>query len=82
MPTRPRLDELQEFRRYGIGRLLLLARRDFISRLAYKMNHERRHQLRVHRGTNASDPVDEGAQRGPRQHDGGELLELDFRSLR
>jgi DNA-binding MarR family transcriptional regulator len=39
MPTRPRLDELQEFRRYGIGRLLLLARRDFISRLAYKMNH-------------------------------------------
>lgn len=39
MATRPQLDALQESRRYGIGRLLLLARRDFISRLAYKMNH-------------------------------------------
>ncbi len=37
MLTRTRLKELQESRRYGIGRLLLLARRDFISRLADKM---------------------------------------------
>ena len=26
--------------------------------------------------------ADQGAQRGPRQHDSGELLELDFRLLR
>jgi DNA-binding MarR family transcriptional regulator len=39
MATRTQLKALQESRRYGIGRLLLLARRDFISRLAYKMNH-------------------------------------------
>lgn len=40
MLTRTRLKELQESRRYGIGRLLLLARRDFISRLADKMNSD------------------------------------------
>jgi DNA-binding MarR family transcriptional regulator len=31
---------LRRTRRYGIGRLLLLARRDFIARLAIKMNGE------------------------------------------
>lgn len=39
MVTRTQLKALQDSRRYGIGRLLLLARRDFISRLACKMSH-------------------------------------------
>lgn len=33
------LDELRYARRFGIGRLLLLARRDFVSRLAARMQH-------------------------------------------
>lgn len=40
MATRTQLKALQDSRRYGIGRLLLLARRDFISRLAGKMDQE------------------------------------------
>lgn len=38
MATPKQLRELQESRRYGIGRLLLLARRDFLSRLASRMD--------------------------------------------
>ncbi len=38
MVTRSRLQALQASRRHGIGRLLLLARRDFLERLARKMN--------------------------------------------
>ncbi len=38
MPTPKKLQALQTSRRYGIGRLLLLARRDFLSRLASKMH--------------------------------------------
>ena len=38
MATLKKLRALQESRRYGIGRLLLLARRDFLSRLASKMD--------------------------------------------
>lgn len=38
MPTRSQLQALQASRRHGIGRLLLLARRDFLHRLATKMN--------------------------------------------
>jgi DNA-binding MarR family transcriptional regulator len=38
MPTRQQLQALQRSRRYGIGRLLLLVRRDFLHRLAVKMN--------------------------------------------
>jgi DNA-binding MarR family transcriptional regulator len=37
MAIRHRLQALQASRRYGIGRLLLLARRDFLERLATKM---------------------------------------------
>lgn len=37
MVTRHRLQALQASRRHGIGRLLLLARRDFLERLAAKM---------------------------------------------
>ncbi len=40
MATRPQLQRLQASRRYGIGRLLLLARRDFLARLADRMNGE------------------------------------------
>ncbi len=40
MVTKKQINSLKESRRYGIGRLLLLARRDFISRLASKMNGE------------------------------------------
>ncbi len=38
MATRSRLQALQASRRHGIGRLLLLARRDFLERLGAKMN--------------------------------------------
>jgi DNA-binding MarR family transcriptional regulator len=38
MATRPQLQRLQASRRHGIGRLLLLARRDFLARLAERMN--------------------------------------------
>jgi DNA-binding MarR family transcriptional regulator len=38
MAPRNRLQALQASRRYGIGRLLLLARRDFLARLGEKMN--------------------------------------------
>lgn len=38
MATKAELAALQEARRHGIGRLLLLARRDFLNRLAKKMN--------------------------------------------
>ena len=38
MITRRKLQTLKGARRYGIGRLLLLARRDFISRIAQRMN--------------------------------------------
>jgi DNA-binding MarR family transcriptional regulator len=37
MLTKRRLNNLREVRKYGIGRLLLLARRDFLNRLAQKM---------------------------------------------
>lgn len=37
MITKKRLHHLREVRRYGIGRLLLLARRDFLARLSKKM---------------------------------------------
>lgn len=37
MVTRHRLQDLQASRRLGIGRMLLLARRDFLERLAAKM---------------------------------------------
>ena len=37
MVTRPQLKSLQASRRYGIGRLLLLARRDFLTRLSKRM---------------------------------------------
>lgn len=37
MIKKKRLDELRHARQYGIGRLLLLARRDFVSRLSEKM---------------------------------------------
>lgn len=37
MVTRTRLQALQASRRYGIGRLLLLARRDFLARLSERM---------------------------------------------
>ena len=40
MITKTQLKILREARRYGIGRLLLLARRDFITRLAARMNRE------------------------------------------
>lgn len=40
MPTPKQLQALQASRRHGIGRLLLLARRDFLSRLAAKMHIE------------------------------------------
>jgi DNA-binding MarR family transcriptional regulator len=42
MATRSRLQALQTSRRWGIGRLLLLARRDFLERLGGKMtgDHE------------------------------------------
>lgn len=40
MATRHRLQALQASRRYGIGRLLLLARRDFLERLAIKMESD------------------------------------------
>lgn len=40
MLTKKQIDVLKESRRYGIGRLLLLARRDFLSRLADKMGGE------------------------------------------
>ena len=42
-------------------------------------DQERAQQLGVHRGADAGHPAHEGAQRGPRQHDSGDLLELDFR---
>jgi len=35
-----RLDRLREWRRKGIGRLLLLARQDFVSRLAVELQRE------------------------------------------
>lgn len=38
MVTKAQLKSLQASRRYGIGRLLLLARRDFLLRLADKMH--------------------------------------------
>lgn len=38
MVTKAQLKSLQASRRYGIGRLLLLARRDFLLRLAEKMD--------------------------------------------
>jgi DNA-binding MarR family transcriptional regulator len=38
MLTKRRLNNLREVRKYGIGRLLLLARRDFLARLAHKMD--------------------------------------------
>lgn len=38
MATRSRLQALQASRRHGIGRLLLLARRDFLERLSAKMD--------------------------------------------
>lgn len=37
MPTRQQLQALQASRRHGIGRLLLLARRDFLGRLVERM---------------------------------------------
>lgn len=37
MPRPPRMHALQQTRRHGIGRLLLMARRDFLARLAPKM---------------------------------------------
>lgn len=37
MATHSRLQALQASRRYGIGRLLLLARRDFLTRLSERM---------------------------------------------
>lgn len=37
MPSRSRLNALQASRRHGIGRLLLLARRDFLARLGVLM---------------------------------------------
>lgn len=37
MLTKRRLNALKTQRRYGIGRLLLLARRDFLSRIAHKL---------------------------------------------
>lgn len=40
MLTKKQIDVLKESRRYGIGRLLLLARRDFLVRLADKMDGE------------------------------------------
>jgi len=40
MATRARLQALQASRRQGIGRLLLLTRRDFLNRLAQKMKGE------------------------------------------
>ena len=40
MATRARLQALQASRRHGIGRLLLVTRRDFLDRLAQKMNGE------------------------------------------
>lgn len=40
MVTRHRLQALQTSRRHGIGRLLLLARRDFLERIAAKMEGE------------------------------------------
>lgn len=40
MTTLNKLQSLQASRRYGIGRLLLLARRDFLERLTVKMNDE------------------------------------------
>lgn len=41
MATREQLQALQASRRYGIGRLLLLARRDFLARLAQRMEADR-----------------------------------------
>ena len=38
MATRSRLEALQAARRQGLGRLLLLARRDFLARLSRKMH--------------------------------------------
>jgi len=38
MMKKKRLEELRHSRQYGIGRLLLLARRDFVSRLSEKMD--------------------------------------------
>lgn len=40
MVTTKQINTLRQTRRYGIGRLLLLARRDFITRLAKKMDGE------------------------------------------
>jgi DNA-binding MarR family transcriptional regulator len=40
MASRARLQALQASRRQGIGRLLLLGRRDFLNRLAQKMDGE------------------------------------------
>jgi hypothetical protein len=36
MVTTKQINTLRQTRRYGIGRLMLLARRDFIARLAKK----------------------------------------------
>lgn len=46
MDTRHQLQALQASRRHGIGRLLLLARRDFLERLATKMVDDRIVQAR------------------------------------
>lgn len=46
MATRHQLQALQASRRHGIGRLLLLARRDFLERLATKMVDDRIVQAR------------------------------------
>lgn len=40
MISKEQLSELQQSRRYGIGRLLLLARRDFARRLARRMREQ------------------------------------------
>jgi hypothetical protein len=41
-------------------------------------NQEGAHQLRVKRYADSGDPANQSAQRGPGQHDSGELLELNF----
>lgn len=40
MVTPKQINTLRQTRRYGIGRLLLLARRDFLARLAQKMDSD------------------------------------------
>ena len=50
MLTKQRLLNLREARKYGIGRLLLLARRDFLARLSQKLDGAERPSLVWSRG--------------------------------